>query len=491
MPISTGEKYLDSLKDGRSIYIDGERIKDVTTDKRTARAAQTMADLLQMQHDPKHADTLTYDSPSTGDKVGITHKQPKSQQDIVDRNDAIKIWMDETCGMLGRSPDYKNVMWSAYAAAADIFDRDSYKGAQKVRDYHEYVRENDMVMTHVLAHPQVDRSKPAHLQTSDLVAHIVKETDAGIVINGCRTVATLCALANEIVVMPAAVRWSTEEKIDTTDYSFGFSIPTETEGLKFVCRPSFANLDSDSVEDYPFSLRYDETDGFAIFENVLVPWERVFIHRDPDFDGVVTGAAQIYPHMVMQSVVRATAKSEFMMALTYAIARTTKIDIHNPVQLLLAETMSIAEFARTCRTAAEAGAHENEHGLFVPANGPLQLWQSMYWKMYTRQCEILKTLGAGGLVSAPSIAELSGDMKEGVETYFQAANADSETRIRLLRLAYDSTLSSFAGRQQLYEQYYLGDPARAQSMWYRNSPIDEPIQRIHDMLDDLSERYGS
>lgn len=217
MPIRTAAQYLEGLRDDRHIQIDGERIKDVTTDRRFKLVAETMAGLFAMQHDKKLAPQLTYASPSSGEAVGMTHLQPKSKDDLVVRNDAIKIWMDETCGMLGRSPDYKNVMWSAYAAAGDIFDRDSFKGADNVRNYHEYVRENDLVMTHVLVNPQVDRSKPAHLQESDITAHITKETDAGIVINGARMVATLCALADEIVVMPAAVRWQGTETIDTTD----------------------------------------------------------------------------------------------------------------------------------------------------------------------------------------------------------------------------------------------------------------------------------
>ena len=113
----------------------------------------------------------------------------------------------------------------------------------------------------------------------------------------------------------------------------------------------------------------------------------------------------------------------------------------------------------------------------------------MFWKMYNRQCEILNTLAAGGMVAAPSVDELAGEMKEIVETYFQAANADSETRTRLLRLAFDSSLSSFAGRQRLYEQYYLGDPNRTQSLWTRTYDKDSHIERIHNMLDDIKQRY--
>ena len=228
MPVRTAAQYMESLKDDRSIYIEGERIKDVTKDNRFVGAAETMAELLQMQHEKDLKEVLTYNSPTSGESVGMSHIQPKSKEDIKARGDAMKVWMDATCGMLGRSPDYKNVMVSAWAAAAKSFERETFDGSANIKNYYEYVRENDLMMTHVLVNPQVDRSRPAHLQESEIVAQIVKETDAGIIVRGARMVATLCALANEIIVMPAAVTWQTNEEHKTTNYAFGFAIPTST-----------------------------------------------------------------------------------------------------------------------------------------------------------------------------------------------------------------------------------------------------------------------
>lgn len=490
MPIRTGREYLRSLDDGRTIYIDGDQVTDVVNDRRFAGAAETMAMLLEMQHDAGLTDKLTYASPSSGEKVGMTHITPLSKDDVVARGDAIQIWMDATCGMLGRSPDYKNVMVAAWAAASEIFDRDSFQGAANVRDFHQHVRENDLVMTHVLVNPQVDRSRPAHLQESEIVAQIVAEDDAGITIRGARMVATLCALANEIVVMPAAIRWATDEQRKSDDYSFGFAIPANTEGLRFICRPSMAHPDSGSPMDYPLSSMYEESDGIAIFDDVKVPWERVFIYRDDEAETLIHGKTRVGPHALHQSVVRAAAKSEFMMALALAVARSTKIDEHLNVQLLLAETINIAEFARTCRVAAEAESFQTPFGNWSPGLAPIQLWQSMFWKFYNRQSEIINTLGAGGLVGVPSIAELAGEVKDDVEKYFQSVNADSPTRIKLFRLAYDASLSSFAGRQRLYEQYYSGDPNRSQSLRFRMFDKDAHIDRIHHMLDDMEQRFS-
>jgi 4-hydroxyphenylacetate 3-monooxygenase len=109
----------------------------------------------------------------------------------------------------------------------------------------------------------------------------------------------------------------------------------------------------------------------------------------------------------------------------------------------------------------------------------------MFPKMFVRACEIIQIMGAGGLVAVPSYAELGGPAAADVETYAQAANADAPTRVKLFRLAFDAAVSSFSGRQQLYERYYSGDPVRLAGALYALYPKDEPVARIRRMLDEL------
>ena len=297
-------------------------------------------------------------------------------------------------------------------------------------------------------------------------------------------VATLCALANEIVVMPAALTWQTDEQHKTTNYAFGFAIPTNTPGLKFICRPPVAHLDAASPMDGPLSLRYDESDGIAVFDDVMVPWERVFLFRDKEAEAVIRGKTGAGPHALHQSVVRAVSKSQFMMALALAIAKSTKLTSIITYRSCWQKRYPLPNLPGRA-VAAEAEAHETPYGTFAPAMRHNTVWQIMFWKLYNRQCEIINTLGAGGLVGVPSFAELAGEAKGDVEKYFQSVNADSSKRIKLNRLAYDAALSSCAGRQRLYEQYYSGDPMRSLSQMYRSYSKDTHIDRIHDMLDDL------
>jgi 4-hydroxyphenylacetate 3-monooxygenase len=487
MPIRTGDQFLAALRDDRQIYIDGERVRDVTRDPRFAGAAQSMAELYDMQHDAALHQRMTFASPSSGEPVGLSFIEPRSADDLIRRRAMIKIWMDSTCGMFGRSPDFLNVMLTGFAIGADEFGKRDQRFADNVRAYHALARERDLCMTHTLLNPQVDRSKPVEAQDKDLAARIVRETDAGIVITGARMVATLCAFADDILVMPSTFLATNEA---AAPYAFGFSIPVAAPGLKFICRPSVVHRNAGSAMDYPLSSRFDEQDALAVFDDLLVPWERVFIHRDPEMCNGLYARTGAMPQVMHQTATKNLAKAEFMMALGFAIARSTNIDSHLHVQGMLAELIQHTEFVRSCLRASEADAETRPDGIIVPATMPLWTVRMMFPKMFVRACEIIQILGAGGLVAVPSYAELAGPAGDDVQLYSQAATVDAPSRIKLFRLAFDAAVSSFSGRQQLYERYYSGDPVRLAGALYAMYEKDSHVERIHHMLDDLEARQA-
>jgi 4-hydroxyphenylacetate 3-monooxygenase len=298
-------------------------------------------------------------------------------------------------------------------------------------------------------------------------------------------VSTLCAYSHDLLVMPSTYLANSEE---ARPYAFGFAVPVNAEGLRFICRPSVIHGNPGSPMDYPLSSRLDETDAMVIFDNVLIPWERVFIYRDAEMCNGLYNRTGAMPQIMHQFSTKNLAKAEFMMAVAFAMAHSTKIDAHLHVQGMLAEMIQYAEFVRACLRASEVDAAPNAQGFITPAAMPLWTVRMMFPKMFIRMCEIVQTLGAGGLVSVPSYAELSGPVGKDVEMYFQAANADSRYRIKLFRLAFDAAVSSFSGRQQLYERYYSGDPVRLAGTLYEIYDKKPYVDRIGELLDDLERR---
>ena len=485
MGIRTGAGLLQSLRDDRQLFIDGELVGDVTVDARFGAAAHSLAELYDMQHDPALIDRMTFRSPASGERVGLSFIEPRSIDDLICRREMVKIWMDATCGMFGRSPDFMNIFFTGFASAADEFGKTDKRFGENVRAYHAHIREHDICLTHTLVNPQVDRSRPVEKQDKDLAAKIVKETDTGIVVRGARMVSTLCAYADDLLVLPSTYLANSKE---AEPYAFGFSVPVNAAGLRFICRPSVMHQNAASAMDYPLSARFDETDAMVIFDDVLVPWERVFIHRDPELCNGLYNRTGIMPQIMHQFATKNLAKAEFMMGLGFAIAKSTNIDQHLHVQGMLSELIEYTEFSRACLRASEADAAPGPCGVMTPAAMPLWTVRMMFPKMFVRMCEIIQLLGAGGLVAVPSYAELAGPAAIDVATYFQAANADAATRIKLFRLAFDAAVSSFSGRQQLYERYYSGDPVRLAGTLYGLYDKGTYIDRIFAMLDELQGR---
>lgn len=479
MGIRTGEQVLAGLRDGREIYIDGERVADVTRDPRLAGGARTLAELYDLQQQPRLLPEMTYISPSSGNRVGLSFIAPRSRDDLVRRRVMIKRWHDHTLGMFGRAPDFLNVMISAFASGAKAFGPDY---AKNIGAYYETVREGDLVTTHSLTNPQVDRTRNVAAQAKDLAAKAVRDNDQGIVIRGARMLATLAAYSDELVVMPAPA-FPLPETDEARAYAIGFALPMATPGMRLICRPSLALADAGSPLDHPLSSRYDETDCMVVFDDVLVPWERVFIYRDVDIFNAIyrrTGASAAMAH---QFVTKDLAKAEFMMALAFALVRTTKVDEFQHIQGLLAELINHTEIIRSCIVTSEAEGSVSDHGVFLPAPGPLNAMRFLFPQMFRRACEAIQTIGAGGLVMVPSFAELDGPLQADVDTYYQAANADARNRIKLFRLAYDAAMSSFSGRQQLYERYFAGDPIRGAGGLYNAYDKQKHVERIWALLD--------
>src|SRR5258708_35151855 len=187
--------------------------------------------------------------------------------------------------------------------------------------------------------------------------------------------------------------------------------------------------------DYPLSARFDETDAMVIFDDVLVPWERVFIHRDPELCNGLYNRTGIMPQIMHQFSTKNLAKAEFMMGLAFAIAKSTNIDQHLHVQGMLAELIQYTEFCRACLRASEADASPGPSGVMTPAAMPLWTVRMMFPRMFVRMCEIIQLLGAGGPVAVPSYAELRRPAAGGVAAYFQAAHAHAPTRHQRVPLA--------------------------------------------------------
>ena len=478
MGITTGAQYLERLRDGREVWIDGERVQDVTTHPAFRNTARTIAHLYDMQHDPAYRDVLTVPGPN-GDRIGTSFILPRSVEDLVRRREMVYTWAKATCGMMGRSPDFLNVNLAAYAAAKDYFAAVDPRFGDNVVRYWEYARDNDLCLTHTLINPQANRSKGVHEQADPfLAAGVVTERDDGLVIRGARMLATLAPYSDELAVFPSTFLQNAPEAVK---YSFAFAIPTATPGLKFICRESF-DLGR-SPFDHPLGSRFEEMDAVVVFDDVLVPWERVFLYGSVQAANGLFRDTHAMPHLIHQFGTKEIAKTEFILGVAMLMSETIAVEGFPHVQEKLAEIINYVEIVHGLIRAAEADATPGPGGTVVPAAEPLNALRNFYPVVYPRLIEILQLLGASGLMATPTERDVRGPLAGDINRYFQAARADAPDRIQLFRLAWDIACSSFGSRQVLYERFFSGDPVRLLQARYQAYPRkDELKDRVQQFL---------
>ena len=482
MPARTGAEYIAGLKEhSPEVYLNGERVKDVTTHPFLRNGVKTLARLYDLQHRPELRDEMTYVSPTTGDRVGTSFIVPRTVDDLERRRVMMRHWARSTFGMMGRSPDFMNVNIMAMAAAADYFAQNRPEFKKNIQDYYEHIRENDLVLTHTLLNLQRSRtpgSTPLEDRT-DIALSVIKETDAGIIVKGARVLATLAPLSEEIALYPTTSHQLPGQAPER--YSFAFAIPNDTPGLRYQCRESFDT--GRSHFDHPLGSRFEEMDAVAFFDNVFVPWERVFLLGDVELCNNLQIATNRHLHSGHQVVTKNVAKCEFVLGLANLMTETLGSGGQPQAQQMIAEIIENLEVTKACLRAAEADAKVDRWGVMCPAELPLQAARNLFIRMYPRMGEILQLLGSSSLMALPTEADLEGPLADEINRYLETDTASARDRVRLFRLAWDASCSAFGARQILYERFFQADSVRNAIILYNMVDKGPHSDRVRDFLE--------
>ena len=456
----------------------GERIKDVTTHPGLRNGAHTIAALYDMQHDPALRDAMTYVSPTSGDRVGLSFVVPRTREDLERRRDMMLHWARATCGMMGRTPDFMNVTFAAWAGAADYFAQNRPEFGENIAQYYEHLREQDLTLTHALINLQRSRTVSGAFKLDEGTAlQVVRETDAGIVVRGARVLATLAPLADEIAVYSPRLGRLTETH---SPFALNFAIPCGTPGLRFLCRESL-DLGRSRFE-HPLGSRFEEMDCVVFFDDVLVPWERVFLLGDVALINETALATGSSMHSAHQGAAKNLAKAEFVLGVALLVTQTLG-NAHLPhSEERVGELMMYTELMRACMRAAEADAKLDRWGVMRPAPLPVEITRNLFTTAYPRMVEILQLLGSSSFMIALSEADFRSPLAADIEQYLATDTASARDRIRLFRLAWDIAGSAFGSRQVLYERFFASDLLTRARFLSANYPKEETMKRVLDFL---------
>ena len=479
-----GEEYLESLRDGRNVWIYGERVEDVTAHPAFRNGARSVARLYDALHDPATRDVLTVET-DTG-SGGYTHpffRAPTSAEDLVRGRDAIAAWQRMTYGWMGRSPDYKAAFLATYGPNADYYA----PFQDNARRWYTESQERVYFMNHTLVNPPVDRNREIH-EVGDVFIHAVKESDEGVVVRGAKMVATGSAFSNYNFVS-----YHGNVPIKKEEYALSFFAPMDLSGVKLICRPSyeFAAAAVGSPFDYPLSSRFDENDAVLMFDDVLIPWENFLIYRNLEIASTYHLTGFIWRAM-LQGCTRLAVKLDFITGLFIKALEATGTIEFRGIQASIGEILAWRNtfWALTdtmCRVPVPSA-----NGTVLPNIEAGSAYRILSNIAIPKIKEIIENQVAGAMIVQPSNAVdwKNEELRPLLDQFYRGSNGyDALSKIKLIKLLWDAIGSEFGGRHELYERTYSGSHELTRLECYWMAKADGTVDKMKGFVEQCMAEY--
>jgi 4-hydroxyphenylacetate 3-monooxygenase len=475
--LKTGDQHLESLRDGRTVYIGKEKVTDVTAHPAFRNAARSMAAIYDLKAAPENRDAMSFDE--NGKRFSKYFLRPKSRADLEARSLTHRRIAEMSYGMLGRSPDHVASFVTGMATKPEEFGRFS----DNLTAYYEHMRDNDIYAAYAVLPPQAARNPDFYHRQNIPVPtlRVVKETDDGVVISGMKMLATGAVFANEIWIgnlIPLAP--------DQVAESITCAMPCNAPGLSLWSRKP---LERDCANEFenPLAFRFDETDSMLICENVKVPWERVFVHNDALLSRAIYTNTPGHCFGNHQSNVRYWVKMQLIVGLASRVAQSSGADQVPAVRETLGRLAAL-EATLGGMVMGQIQAAESWPDGYMTFNRRF-VYAALNWctENYSSIIDILRELCGGGVFQMPADISVLGEpeLRRTFETFWNTPQMRAVDRMKLFKLAWDLVGSEFAGRHLQYEKFYAGASFIVRGHNFAHAPWDH----FHKVVDDLLGSY--
>ncbi|WP_213772267.1 4-hydroxyphenylacetate 3-hydroxylase N-terminal domain-containing protein [Bradyrhizobium sp. dw_78] len=476
--MKTGKQHISGLRDGRTIFIDGERVDDVTQHQAFARSIASVGRLFDFASAPENRSLMTYTAPN-GEPANRIWELPLNYADLVQRRRALETWGGLHGGFMGRAPDHVASCIAGMYMGLDVFEAYDRDRAKALADYYAYARDRDLYLTYVIINPQADRSKSASQQKDAFLTAAVVDQDAeGITVRGAKMLATGGIMADEVFVTSIQPLQPGDEA-----HALSFAIPMNAKGLTLLSRKSYEEA-SPSVFDNPLSSRFDENDAVIYFDDVKVPWDRIFIFKNLEMCQKQFHATPAHVYQNYQAMVRLSVKVRFLAGIAQRIAEINGIvgfpQVRETLGQLAAEVGMVDAFV-----AGMEAKGTNYGRYFIPDRHMLYAALTLTQQLYPKILNTLRDLAGGGMIMLPSsvddfnnpqIAALIGRTQ-------QSPAANATDKVKFYKLAWDAVGSEFASRHQQYEMFYSGATFVTKGHSFRTYDWGAARELVSQMLD--------
>jgi 4-hydroxyphenylacetate 3-monooxygenase len=477
--IRTGKQYVDSIRDSRAVYINGERVKDLSTHRMFKPLIDIRARIYDMQHEAATREILAYQD--NGLWNAVANKLPRTQQDWWAKRRATDVILEDIGGVVTRVGDETvGEMWSLFDGQ-DVLNEVDPQFSANIRRHIEAVIQGDPFHVSANTDPKGDRSKPPQEQDPDMLLHVVKETDAGIIVRGAKY-ETAAAYANQAFTKPTIANWGNAA---LSDYAVGFVCDLGSPNLKFICRTGFAGRAP--VADYPLANRFDEIDALVIFDDVLIPWENVLFYRHTKAASFIR--ATLHRYSAFAFVQRNLKLADMMIGAALFNARQTGLDKQQAVQEKLAQLAVYREGINAHLTASIALAEPSPAGLLMPNQSLLYTGRVLACSQLHEMMHIARELCGGQICITPDKASFDApETKPWLDKYYSVNERwIADDRRKLLAFARDLLNSDYAGHRLTFQLFAQSPPFAHLAAVYRSFDWDGPLDFVRKAAD-LSER---
>jgi 4-hydroxyphenylacetate 3-monooxygenase len=481
----TGEEYLDSLRDGREVWIYGERVQDVTVHPAFRNSARSIAGLYDSMHTDEAVGTLAV--PTDTGNGGFTHpffRVAHTKDDLRASRDAIAAWQRQVFGWMGRTPDYKASLLGTMGANPDFFGEYAENAQRWYRDGQERM----LFLGHALVHPPVDRSSPPE-EVGDVYVHVDEETDEGLIVSGAKVVATGAVFSNYTFVGHYGL------PLKEKRFGVSFMAPMNAPGVKLLCRASYEQTAAQSGHpfDYPLSSRFDENDSIIVFDRALIPWDCVLIY-DAERANAFNGESGWISRAHLHGITRLVIKLEFLAGLFSRATNMVGNRAFRTVQANLGEVIAYRNMFAGLMEGMIAGAVQDPsagRGL-LPSPSVALAFQVFSPHAYVRIKEIFQEMVGSGLIylNSGAVDFQTPEMRPYLDRFMRGSQGKTaEDRSKLMKLFWDAIGTEFGGRHELYEINYLGANEVNKLFTLQEADADGSLARFEEFVETCMSQY--
>ena len=467
--IRTGDEYRESIRDGREVWVDGERVKDVADHPMFKPIVDVRARIYDLAHEEATQDAMTYVDPESGERNAIANKLPRTQQDWLDKRAAVDLVLDDTRGVVTRVGDETiGEMWSLFDGQ-DVLNEVDPRFSENIRRHLERSVREDPFHVSANTDPKGDRSKAPQDQDPDMLLHVVKETDNGIVVRGAKY-ETAAAYSNQAFTKPTIANWGNSE---LSDYAVGFVLDMGAPGLKYISRNGFAGRAP--AADYPLANRVDEVESLVVFDNVEIPWEDVLFYRHTRAATFIRST--LHRYSAFPFVQRTLHLADLMIGSALWNVKQSGLEKQQAVQEKLAQLACYRETINAHLTAAISLAEPSPGGLLMPNQSLLYTGRVMALSQLPAMMHIARELCGGQICITPDAATFADpDVAPWLEKFYSINdNWVADDRRKLLAFARDLLNSDYAGHRLTFQLFAQSPPFAQLAAVYRNFDFDGPL----------------